>query len=244
MNPRDNSTQSGQVPLSARNIRRNKPDTESQPGRDVAGRPKAAGNVEQALSCAGGTGALEDASEEAGAAAQQTAEDAAETEETAADGRADRSCPHRRSGAWPTRRRPHRRPPAGRPALAGETTDDVTELVVAGQDTALVAENPTFAAEQPAHETVEQPSVEQSQEAADRRHRDRWSADAGMVLAAPRHRPSANLPLQPFVPSFHVLFSLTPPAPQSRLISIALRTRAWPCASATGPMAEVEGEPT
>ena len=113
---------------------------------------------------------LEDASEEAGAGAQQTAEDAAETEGSAADGRAAEA-----ALSADLRFRQHvadaaddlQRAVAG---LAGQAADHVTELVVAGENTALVTEDSALTAEQPAHETVEQSSIEQSQEAADRRH--------------------------------------------------------------------------
>jgi hypothetical protein len=113
---------------------------------------------------------LENASEEARAGAQQTAEDAAETEGSAADGRAVEA-----TLSADVRFRQHvadraddlQRAVTG---LPGQTADHVTELVVAGENAALVTEDSAFTVEQPACETAEQSSIEQSQEAADCRH--------------------------------------------------------------------------
>ena len=116
------------------------------PGRDVAGRPKATGNgskrklVLQVV-------LLENSSEEAGAAAQQTAENPAETEGSAADGRAAEA-----ALAADLRRRQHvadrtddlQRTVAG---LAGQASYDLTELIVAGEDAAFVTEDSTLSAE-------------------------------------------------------------------------------------------------
>jgi hypothetical protein len=135
-------------------------------GRDVAGLPKAAGNVGMRKQMCGK--GLEDSPEEAGPAAQQPAEDATEAaaqqtaQGSAADSRiaeavlaadirvaqrvTDRSNDLHRSEEAVT--------------FLGETTDHVAQLVIAGHDAALVAEETALATQQATQETAEDAAVD------------------------------------------------------------------------------------
>ena len=115
---------------------------------------------------------LEHAAEEARAAAQQAAEDA--TEEATADGRRFEAVPAAdlRSAEHVAHRADDLKAAAHDPVVrAGQPTDHLAELIIPGEHTTLVAEDAALAVEQGAEEAAQQPSVDRTQEAADRRRR-------------------------------------------------------------------------
>jgi hypothetical protein len=107
-------------------------------------------------SCASDSKSLENASEKAGAVAQQPAEhatDAAAASKAAltADIGVTQHILHRTDDLHTA---------ADETVVFGtEAFDDVTQLVVSGQDTALVAEDPAFAMQKASDEAVQQPAV-------------------------------------------------------------------------------------
>jgi hypothetical protein len=112
---------------------------------------------------------LEDSPEKAGSAAQQTTQDAAEaasqqtTEGAAADGRGAEAA--LAADVRVARHVLHRADNLERTAdqaaiVRSKALNDITELVVSGQETALVTEDPAFALQQPAHKTAQQSTVD------------------------------------------------------------------------------------
>jgi hypothetical protein len=112
--------------------------------------------------------ALEDSSEEARPAAQQSAEDATEAapedaaEDPAADGGATEAvlAADVRVGQRVTDRADDIHCSEETVALSGETTNHIAQLVVAGQDAALVTEDTALAVEQAAQQTSEEAAVD------------------------------------------------------------------------------------
>jgi hypothetical protein len=104
--------------------------------------------------------ALEDSSEEARPAAQQPTEDA--TEEAASDGGATEAAlaAHVRIAQGVTDRSDDFHRSEEPVAVFGEPADHVTQLVVAGQDAALVTEETALAVEQAAQEASEEAAVD------------------------------------------------------------------------------------
>ena len=80
--------------------------------------------------------------------------------------------------------------------LGPEALDDVTELVVAGDDAALVTEDSAFAAQQPAHEPAEaeQSALASAQEAAEYRHPGRSRYRTRRSEAQAEHEPGCTYP--------------------------------------------------
>ncbi len=173
-------------------------------------------NFQIVLRKAGEAPALEDASEEAGAAAEQPPRTpprtpvptAAAEAALAADVRCAGDVGHRVSDVQPA---------ANQLVASGaEAPDDVTELVVTGQDATLVAEDPAFAVEQPADQTVEQPSVNRVQKPAEQRETEAPRIGGRRNRASPlrgtdRAPPRLHLP---FVPLMPMQFPLPSPAPR------------------------------
>jgi hypothetical protein len=193
MNPHDNSTQSGRVPLFLREMSRKLFLGQWRAAeRDVAGRPKATGNVPRIADSNGWL--LEDASEEAAAVAQQTAEDS--TEEAATDAGAaeaalatDVVVDQVRDGADSLK------PAANKLAvLRVEALDDVADLVVAGEDSALVSEDAAFTVQQTAHKPVQHPSVDPTEEAAETARTGRSRNRAYRSKAQTEYKPGCTDP--------------------------------------------------
>jgi hypothetical protein len=205
--------------------------------RDVAGRPKATGNVvrKQTESC------LEDSPEKAGAAAQQTAQEAAEDipAEHTAEGAAPDHRPaeaafaaHVRVGHHVTDRPDNVEAAADEAVVARvrEPGDHVAELVVSGDDAALVTEEPAFTLHEAPDETAEQPAVNATEEAADRVTAGGVSRNHACCAEAQTEREAGCA--YPPNRRWQLVLPCIPSLPFLLLAA---------CASATGPMAEVEG---
>jgi hypothetical protein len=163
MNPGDNSTQSGQVPPLARNIEKTFFSGSDQGAeRGVAGRPKATGNGPRNRF----EWLLEDASEEAAAVAQQTAEDSAEeaaTDAGAAEAALAADVVVDQVGDGADGLKPAADDLA---VLRVEALDDVAELIVTGEDAALVSEDPAFTVQHTADEPVQQTAIDSTEDTA------------------------------------------------------------------------------
>jgi hypothetical protein len=153
-------------------------------GRDVAGRPKATGNGFAQADFE----RLEDASEEAGAVAQQPAEHAAE--QTPADVVVAEAALAADVVVEEAPDVAHDLEAAtDELAVFGvEAPYDVAELVIAGKHSALVSEDPAFAVQQTADKPVEQVAVESTEQAGRSRGRTHRSK------AQPEHQPGRTDP--------------------------------------------------